>query len=115
MDLVTWQSLHSSCIEPHQGELNAHDSELQDKTTAQSDYPSTAHRYPMETLLLRITGLIDESSVRILANAIQDLPNIGHLEISRETGQASVDHGRFVSPDDILQAIVDAGFEAESI
>ena len=69
----------------------------------------------MENLLLKITGLIDETSVRTLANAIQDLPNIGHIEISQEKGEASVEYGRFVSPDDILQAIVDAGFEAECI
>ncbi|MBK7648965.1 MAG: heavy-metal-associated domain-containing protein [Betaproteobacteria bacterium] len=69
----------------------------------------------MENLLLKITGLIDDSSVRILANAIQDLPNIGHLEISREKGEASIDYGRFVSPEDIIQAIVDAGFEAECV
>jgi len=47
-----------------------------------------------------------------VANAIQDLPNIGHLEISLEKGEASVEHGRFVTPDDILQAIVDAGYDA---
>ena len=67
----------------------------------------------MYTLILKIRGLHDETCVRTLANAIQDLPNIGHLEISLEKGEASVEHGRFVSPDDICQAIVDAGFEAE--
>ena len=67
----------------------------------------------MDTLLLKIRGLRDETCVRTLANAIEDLPNIGHLEISLEKGEASVEHGRFVSPDDICQAIVDAGFEAE--
>ena len=67
----------------------------------------------MDTLILKIRGLQDETCVRTLANAIQDLPNIGHLEISLEKGEASVEHGRFVSPDDICQAIVDAGFEAE--
>ena len=67
----------------------------------------------MQTLLFKISGLKDEDSVRTLANAIQDLPGIGHLEISLEKGEASVEHGRFVSPDDILQAIVEAGFEAE--
>jgi len=67
----------------------------------------------METLLFKIGGLKDEACVRILANAIQDLPSIGHIEISLENGEASVEHGRFVSPDDILHAIVDAGFEAE--
>ncbi|HSG23939.1 MAG TPA: heavy metal-associated domain-containing protein [Azonexus sp.] len=67
----------------------------------------------METLLFKISGLKDEDGVRILANAIQDLPSIGHIEISLEKGEASVEHGRFVSPDDILHAIVEAGFEAE--
>lgn len=67
----------------------------------------------VQTLLLRITGLKDESCVRTVANAIQDLPNIGHLEIAPESGEASVEHGRFISPEDILQAIADAGYEAE--
>ena len=67
----------------------------------------------MQNLLFKISGLQDETCVRTLANAIQDLPNIGHIEISLEKGEASVEHGRFVSPDDILQAIVEAGFAAE--
>ena len=67
----------------------------------------------MDTLLFKIRGLQDETCVRTLANAIQDLPNIGHIEISLEKGEASIEHGRFVSPDDICQAIVDAGFAAE--
>ena len=66
----------------------------------------------METLLFKIRGLKDETCVRTLANAIQDLPNIGHIEISLEKGEASIEHGRFVSPDDIVQAIAEAGFEA---
>lgn len=67
----------------------------------------------METLLFKIHGVIDESAGRVLANAIQDLPSIGHIEISLEKGEASVEYGRFVSPDDILQAITEAGFAAE--
>lgn len=67
----------------------------------------------MEHLIFKITGLKDEHCVRILANAIQDLPSIGHIEISLEKGEASVEHGKFVSPEDILQAIVDAGFDAD--
>jgi len=66
----------------------------------------------MDTLTIRISGMKDEECVRAVANAIQDLPNIGHLEISLEKGEASVEHGRFVTPDDILQAIVDAGYDA---
>jgi copper chaperone CopZ len=69
--------------------------------------------YFMQNLLFKVSGLKDETCVRTLANAIQDLPSIGHIEISLEKGEASIEHGRFVSPDDILQAIVDAGFQAE--
>ena len=74
----------------------------------------TTGPYIMQNLLLKIIGLKDETCVRTLANAIQDLPSIGHIEISLEKGEASIDHGSFVSPDDIIQAIADAGFEAES-
>ncbi len=66
----------------------------------------------MDTITIKISGMQNEECVRAVANAIQDLPNIGHLEISLEKGEASVEHGRFVSPDDILQAIVDAGYDA---
>ena len=66
----------------------------------------------METIIIKIGGMKDEECVRLVANAIQDLPSIGHIEVSLDKGEASVEHGRFVSPDDILQAIVDAGYEA---
>ena len=66
----------------------------------------------METITIKIGGMQNEECVRAVANAIQDLPNIGHVEVSLEKGEASVEHGRFVSPDDILQAIVDAGYDA---
>jgi len=66
----------------------------------------------METITIKISGMRDEECVRAVANAIQDLPSIGHIEVSLEKGEASVEHGRFVSPDDILQAIVDAGYDA---
>ena len=66
----------------------------------------------MDTITIRISGMKNEECVRAVANAIQDLPSIGHIEVSLEKGEASVEHGRFVSPDDILQAIVDAGYGA---
>lgn len=67
----------------------------------------------METITIRITGMQDAEDVRAVANAIQDLPSIGHIELSLEQGQATVEHGRFVDPEDIVRAIVDAGFAAE--
>lgn len=67
----------------------------------------------METIVIRIVGMKDQHCVRLVANAIQDLPSIGQVEVSLEKGEASVEHGRFVSPDDIVQAIADAGYEAQ--
>jgi copper chaperone CopZ len=66
----------------------------------------------MDSITIRITGMKDAEDVRAVANAIQDLPNIGHLEVVLEQGLATVEHGRFVTPEDIVQAIVDAGYEA---
>ena len=66
----------------------------------------------METITIKIGGMQNEECVSAVANAIQDLPNIGHVEVSLEKGEASVEHGRFVTPDDILQSIVDAGYDA---
>lgn len=88
-------------------------SELPAKIPARRHQTSTTSEHTMQNVLFKINGLQDETCVRTLANAIQDLPNIGHIEISLEKGEASVEHGRFVSPDDILQAIVEAGFAAE--
>ena len=66
----------------------------------------------MNTLTLSISGLHDEQCLRLVTNAIQDLPGIGHLEIMLETGAATIEHGNFVSAADIHQAIEDAGFNA---
>lgn len=53
----------------------------------------------------------DEHCLRAVMNAIQDLPGIGWLEISLESGAASVEHGNFVTAGDIRQAVEEAGFE----
>ena len=69
-------------------------------------------RAHMNTLTLSISGMRDEQCLRLVTNAIQDLPGIGHLEISLESGVATIEHGNFVSAADIHQAIEDAGFSA---
>jgi copper chaperone CopZ len=66
----------------------------------------------VETIVVRISGMKDEECVRAVANAIQDLPGIGQIEVLLDKGEAIVEHGRLMSPDDIVQAIVDAGFDA---
>ena len=44
----------------------------------------------MQTTTLTITGMRDEQCLRLVTNAIQDLPGIGYLEISLETGAATL-------------------------
>jgi copper chaperone CopZ len=66
----------------------------------------------METITITITGMKDEDDVRAVANAIQDLPHIGQLDISLAQGSASVEFGRFIAVEDILRAIEDTGFAA---
>ena len=66
----------------------------------------------METLIIKINGMRGEQCVRAIANAIQDLPHIGHVEVSLETDEAIVEYGRLIEPDDIVRAIEDAGYPA---
>ena len=65
----------------------------------------------MNTTVLKITGMHNEQCVRLVTNAIQDLPSIGQVELSLASGQASIEHGAMVSEGDIRQAIVEAGFD----
>ena len=66
----------------------------------------------MDTLTIKISGMKGEDCIRAVANAIQDLPHIGHIEISLEKAEAIVEYGRLIDPDDIVQAIEDAGYPA---
>lgn len=61
----------------------------------------------------KILGMRDEQCLRLVCNAIQDLPGIGSMDISLETGDASIEFGRFLSESDIRQAVEDAGFATE--
>ncbi|HQR58328.1 MAG TPA: heavy metal-associated domain-containing protein [Azonexus sp.] len=66
----------------------------------------------MDTLIIKISGMRGEDCVRVVANTIQDLPHIGHIEVSLEKEQAIVEYGRLIEPDDIVRAIEDAGYPA---
>jgi copper chaperone len=66
----------------------------------------------MDTLIIKISGMRGDDCVRAVANAIQDLPHIGHVEVSLEKDEAIVEYGRLIEPDDIVRAIEDAGFPA---
>lgn len=60
-----------------------------------------------------IIGMRDEQCLRTVTNAIQDLPGITHVEITLESGRATIEFGSFVSEADIRQAVEDAGFATE--
>ena len=66
----------------------------------------------METTVLAIGGMKSEDDLRAVANAIQDLPHIGQVDISLARGVATIEFGRLISVEDLLRAIEDAGFSA---
>lgn len=59
----------------------------------------------------KVIGMQDEQCLRLVMNAIQDLPGIGYAEVSLETGEASVEYGPFISEGDVRGAVEEAGFE----
>ncbi|HRD94630.1 MAG TPA: heavy metal-associated domain-containing protein [Accumulibacter sp.] len=64
----------------------------------------------MPTTTLKIAGMNSDDCLRAVMNAIQDLPCIGHVEVSLETGEATVEHTAMVSEGDIRQIIEEAGY-----
>ena len=64
----------------------------------------------MPTTTLMITGMRSDDCLRSVMNAIQDLPCIGYVEVSLETGEASIEHTTMVSEGDIRQIIEKAGY-----
>ncbi len=64
----------------------------------------------MHTANITIEGMRDEYCLRAVTNAIQDLPAIGHIHICLNSGEATVEHGPLLTPDDIRQAVEDAGY-----
>ena len=64
----------------------------------------------MPTTTLMITGMRSDDCLRSVMNAIQDLPCIGYVEVSLETGEASIEHTTIVSEGDIRQIIEEAGY-----
>jgi copper chaperone len=64
----------------------------------------------MPTTTLMITGMRSDDCLRSVMNAIQDLPCIGYVEVSLETGEASIEHTTMVSEGDIRQIIEEAGY-----
>ncbi|MCB1901141.1 heavy-metal-associated domain-containing protein [Cognatazoarcus halotolerans] len=64
----------------------------------------------MPTTEFIIEGIRNEDDLRLVMNAIQDLPCINWSEVSMESGEAAVDHTAMLDAGDILAAVEDAGF-----
>ncbi len=64
----------------------------------------------MPTTTLMVTVMKSDDCLRIVMNAIQDLPCIGQVDVSLATGEATVEHTAMVSESDIRQIIEDAGY-----
>ena len=67
----------------------------------------------MPTTSLKVTGMKSDDCLRLVMNAIQDLPCIGHVDLSLETGEATIEHTAMVDEGDIRQIIEDAGYPTE--
>ncbi|MFN3986781.1 MAG: heavy-metal-associated domain-containing protein [Rhodocyclaceae bacterium] len=64
----------------------------------------------MATSEFRVIGMKDEQCLRLVMNAIQDLPGIDHAEVSLDTGEAVIEHGPLVSEGDVRAAVEEAGY-----
>lgn len=65
----------------------------------------------MPTTTLTIKGMQSDECLRSVMNAIQDLPCIGYVDVSLETGEATIEHTALVAEADIRQIIEEAGYE----
>jgi copper chaperone len=68
----------------------------------------------MDTLVLKVTGMSCGGCVGSVTRVLQELPGVVKAEVSLEKGEAAIsyDSGR-VARQQMVQAIEDAGFEAE--
>ena len=64
----------------------------------------------MPNTTIKILNMQSDECLRLVINAIQDLPCIGHVEVSMSTGEATIEHTSMVSESDIRQIIEDAGY-----
>ncbi|WP_291994247.1 heavy-metal-associated domain-containing protein [Candidatus Accumulibacter sp. ACC003] len=67
----------------------------------------------MPTTTLKITGMKSDDCLRLVMNAIQDLPCIGSVDVSLASGEATIEHTTMVSESDIREIIEDAGYPTE--
>ena len=66
--------------------------------------------FTMPNTTIKILNMQSDECLRLVMNAIQDLPCIGHVDISMNTGEATIEHTTVVSESDIRQIIEDAGY-----
>lgn len=64
----------------------------------------------MHTTTFHVEGPLDDEALRLLTNAIQDLPCLGDVEVDAATGTVSIEHTSMLAEGDIYQAIEAAGF-----
>ena len=70
----------------------------------------TEEELAMPTTTLKVTGMKSDDCQRLVMNAIQDLPCIGHVEVSLASGEAVIEHTAMVSESDIREIIEEAGY-----
>ena len=63
----------------------------------------------MPNTTIKILNMQSDECLRLVMNAIQDLPCIGYVDVSMATGEATIEHTPMVSEGDIRAAIEAAG------
>lgn len=67
----------------------------------------------METTLIKVGGMSCQGCVKSVTGLLRDLPDVTGVDVSLERGEASVQHGQAVTREQLCQAVLDAGFDAE--
>ncbi|MDW8110557.1 MAG: heavy metal translocating P-type ATPase [Candidatus Bipolaricaulota bacterium] len=69
----------------------------------------------MKTTVLKVVGMTCQHCVKSVTKALQSVAGVQRVSVSLERGRADVEHAETVSPQRLVQAVVDAGYEAEEL
>ena len=66
------------------------------------------------TTELKITGMTCQNCVRHVREALQGVPGVQSADVNLEAGRAKVEHGPETQPQQLVEAVVEEGYEAEA-
>ncbi|MDW8140969.1 MAG: heavy metal translocating P-type ATPase [Candidatus Bipolaricaulota bacterium] len=69
----------------------------------------------MKKTVLKVVGMTCQHCVKSVTKALQSVIGVQKVSVSLERGRAEVEHAETVSTPSLVQAVVDAGYEAEEL